>query len=256
MTCFNVNDQQYPLRNLFILDSGSTTHICNNIERMTNLRAPMPGDYIWAGNTRVWIQGYGTVQVRTKGYHAEQSIQLNNVALCPDILCNLVSFRLLRQQGIWWDNKSEPTMLRRQDESVVAILVEVCDQWVVEAQQGQAAFYVHTSSRTTRAVQKVTAILWHKRLGHPGPAAIEHLVHQSEGVRIKGVTTVKCDACGRAKLKRQIRRTPRINDEGLGEQIALDFHSYEEGSSTKEKSQLLIVNRYSMYTWDLYFKDN
>ncbi len=212
---------------------------------MEDLRAPMPGDCIWAGNTQVWIQGYGTVRVKAKGQRGEQIIQLNNVALCPDILCNLVSFRLLRQQGIWWDNKSEPTTLRRQDNSVVAILVEICDQWVIEAQRGQATFYVHTSSKTNRAVQKVTAMLWHKRLGHPGPAAIEHLVHHSEGVRIKGVTTVECNACGRAKSRRQIRRAPRINDEGPGERIAIDFHSYEEGSSTKEKSQLLIVDRYS-----------
>lgn len=99
-------------------------------------------------------------------------------------------------------------------------------------------------------------MVWHKRLGHPGPAAIEHLVHHSQGVRIKGITTVECDACGRSKSRRQIRRAPRINDEGPGERIALDFHSYEEGSSTKEKSQLLILDRYSRYTWDFYFKDN
>ena len=147
-------------------------------------------------------------------------------------------------------------MLRRRNNSIVAILTEIYDQWVIERQHDQASFYVRTDSKTKRANQKATAILWHKRLGHPGPAAIEHLVHQSEGVRIKGVTTVECDACGRAKSRRQIRRTPRPNDEGPGGRIALDFHSYEEGSSTKEKSQLLIMDRYSRYTWDLYFKDN
>jgi hypothetical protein len=216
----------------------------------------MPGDSIWAGNTQVWIQGYGTVRVRAESQHGQTIIQLHNVALCPDILCNLVSFRLLRQQGIWWDNKCEPTMLRKRDDSIIANLFEICDQWVIERQSDHTAFYVHTSSKTKRATQSGTAILWHKRLGHPGPAAIEHLVHQSEGVKIKGTTTVECDACGRAKSKRQIRRTPRVNNDGPGERIALDFHSYEEGSSTKEKSQLLIVDRYSRYTWDLYLKDN
>ena len=93
-------------------------------------------------------------------------------------------------------------MLRRQDDSIVAILTEMHQQWVVDLQHGHAAFYVRTSSKTPRAVQKTSATLWHKRLGHPGPSAIEHLVHQSQGVRIKGVTTVECNVCGRAKSRR------------------------------------------------------
>jgi hypothetical protein len=99
-------------------------------------------------------------------------------------------------------------------------------------------------------------MVWHKRLGHPGPSAIEHLVQQSEGVKIVGITTVQCDACGRSKSKRQIRRAPRLNDEGPGERIAIDFHEYEEGSFTKEKSQMLVTCRNSRYVWDFYFKDN
>jgi hypothetical protein len=204
----------------------------------------------------VRIQGYGTVRIRARTLSGEHVITLHDVALCPDILCNLVSFRLLRQQGIWWDNRSEPTTLRQSDGSIIAILSEVCDQWVIEGALDGATFFARTNSRTERAVQNRSAILWHKRLGHPGPAAIEHLVYQSEGVRIKGVTTVECDACGRAKSRRQIRRSPRRSDEGPGERIALDFHSYEEHSSTKEKSQMLIIDQYSRYTWDLYFKDN
>lgn len=81
-------------------------------------------------------------------------------------------------------------------------------------------------------------------MGHPGPGTLEQLVQQSEGVRIKGITTVQCDACGKAKSKRQVRRTLRQIDEGPGERIAIDFHAYEEGSSTKEKSQMLIIDRF------------
>ncbi|KAI0569423.1 gag-pre-integrs domain-containing protein, partial [Pyrenophora tritici-repentis] len=111
-------------------------------------------------------------------------------------------------------------------------------------------------SQAKRSPQKATAILWHKRLGHPEPSAIEHLLQQSEGAKIKGITTVQCDACGRSKSKRQIRRAPRLNDEGPSERIAIDFHEYEAGSFTKERSQILITCRNSRYTWDFYFKDN
>jgi hypothetical protein len=82
-------------------------------------------------------------------------------------------------------------------------------------------------------------------MGHPGPAVIEHLVQQSKGVRIKGITTVQCNACRQAKTKRQISQAPRQNDEGPSKRIAIDFYSYKEGSFTKEKSQLLATNCYS-----------
>ena len=193
-----------------------------------------------------------------RGPYGPTRLVLKDVAWCPEILCNLVSFRLLRQQGVWWDNKNEPTTLKRRDDSTIACLKEAHGQWILEQQDTiQAVFHTRTiNSRAKRAPQKANAMRWHKRMGHPGPAAIEHLVQQSEGVRIKGVTTVKCDACGRAKTKRQIRRASRSNYEGPGERLAIDFHSYEEGSSTKEKSQMLVTDRYSGILWDFYSKDN
>ena len=146
------------------------------------------------------------------------------------------------------------------DSSVIAELQELYGQWVIEYRPDPTvpvALATHKfNSRTSRPSQKADALRWHKRMGHPGPSALEHLVQQSEGVRIKGITTVKCDACGKAKSKRQVRRSPRQIDEGPGERIAVDFHAYEDGSSTKERSQMLIIDRFSGLMWDFYFKDN
>lgn len=93
-------------------------------------------------------------------------------------------------------------------------------------------------------------------MGHPGPHALEHLVHYSEGVKIVGLLTVDCNACGRLKSKRLIRRAPREIHEGPGERVAINFHDYEDGSSTKEKTQMLIVCRATGFLWDFYLKDH
>jgi hypothetical protein len=66
---------------------------------------------------------------------------------------------------------------------------------------------------------------------------------------------VECNSCGRAKIRRQISRAPRINEQGPGERLAIDFHSYET-SYNKEKSQMLITDRFSGLQWDFYFTDN
>jgi hypothetical protein len=81
-------------------------------------------------------------------------------------------------------------------------------------------------------------------------------VQHAEGVKIKGITTVECNACGRAKAKRQISRIPRLNDEGPRERLSIDFHSYEDQSISKEKSQMLLGCRFTGMQWDLYFRDN
>lgn len=128
-TSFNTaersNPNTYPLRNLAILDSGTTCHIFNDVDRFVALWPPRPGDFIWAGNTQVWIQGYGSVHVRLKSTRGNSTIRLDNVALCPDLLCNLVSFRLLRRQGLWWDTKSEPTAIKQAVDTVIAELQEL-----------------------------------------------------------------------------------------------------------------------------------
>jgi hypothetical protein len=51
------------------------------------------------------------------GCKATRLLHLYDVAYCPDLHCNLVSFRILRQQGLWWDTKSNPTVLRRRNDA-------------------------------------------------------------------------------------------------------------------------------------------
>ena len=70
------------------------------------------------------------------------------------------------------------------------------------------------------------AIRWHNRLGYPGPSALEHLMNTSQGVGLRGPTTVECDACGLSKIRRKERRTQREIQEGEGERIAVDFYNY------------------------------
>lgn len=243
----------------------------------------MPGDFVWAGNSKIWIKGYGSVQLQLRGPKGLRLLRISDVAYCPDLLCNIVSFHRLRNQGFWWETRNDPTTLRRQDGSILCELELIYNQWVLEYHEKAKAVAVATlgggrggsaatplqsgnghgngtsATRgriTKRPPRKADATRWHKRLGHPGPGALEHLVQQTEGVRLTGITTVQCDACGRAKSKRQIRRIPRLHEDGPGERIAIDFHDYEQGSITKEKSQMLITDRYSGFMWDLYFKDN
>jgi hypothetical protein len=91
----------YPLRDSFILDSGTTCHIVNLTDQIFDFRLPQPGDYIQTGNSKSWVKGYRSHPLTLTNGTKTTTIILQDVAICPDLLCNLVSFQLLQQEGIW-----------------------------------------------------------------------------------------------------------------------------------------------------------
>ncbi|KAI7772911.1 hypothetical protein LA080_013431 [Diaporthe eres] len=133
---------------------------------------------------------------------------------------------------------------------------DIHGQYVIEhpIHEPKATFSAWRKKHTTFTKRKPLtseALLWHGRLGHPGPRALEHLVNTSQGVRIRGPTTIKCEACALAKITRQIRRLLREILKREGKRIALDFHDYEPGIHGYN-SQLLLTCRVSGYIWDYY----
>lgn len=252
------------MKNSAILDSGTTIHIFNEITRFLDFRTAPDGDFVWAGDSRVPILGYGDVDVQVLGPKGKmQVLRLYDVAYCENFAANLVSFRQLRNQGYWWDNRPRYNCLRRADDTVVANLREYHNQFVLEYipddhPYTRMAFYIRRNkfnSCTERRPANGDAMRWHLRLGHPGPQALEHLVNASKGVRLSKIKTVNCDACGMAKAKRRIRREPREFKEEPGIQLALDFHDYEMGYGNY-KCLLLITDRWSGNSWDYYLTDH
>ena len=52
---------------------------------------------------------------------------------------------------------------------------------------------------------------------------------------------VECDACGKSKIKRQIRRALRDLHKGLGHRLAIDFHDFNSGRGLT--SLILVTDR-------------
>jgi hypothetical protein len=255
----------YPLKNSTILDSGTTLHIFNNLLRLMNFRKAPDGDFVWAGDNKVRILGYGEVYIKVKPPHSKPRIlRLQDVAYCENFACNLVSLRVLQSQGYWWNTRQGH--LYNANGEVAAVVEDLHNQYVLEylpLNTPNAALIARRNefnSYTKRRPLLSEPMKWHLRLGHPGPEALERLVNYSHGARIKGrtsikgVPTYKCDGCGLAKARRQIRRQPREFSEGIGERLALDRHDFEQ-DDRGFRSLLLVTDRWSGYAFDLYLKD-
>ena len=143
----------YPLKNSAILDSGTTLHIFNQISRFLNFRAAPEGDFVWAGDHKIPILGYGEVDIKIKQQiGGTRLMRLYNVALCKGIVCNLVSLCILCQKGYYWDTKPRTTLIRRSDNSVLYSLEEKHNQFVLEHildDIDQAAFFTRRNKFNT-----------------------------------------------------------------------------------------------------------
>jgi hypothetical protein len=191
---------KYPLCHSAILDSGANIHIFNEISRFLRFRVAAPGDFLWAGDTKVRIEGYGDVDIRVRSPQGRTLMRLYNVAYCSNFACNIVSYRKLKLQGLWWNDKPPKNHLETRDGVTVAYVQDIHDQSVLEyipQEMNRATMYARRNkfnSYTRRPPSKAVSEIWHLRLGHAGQHAINHLCHASKGVKIKGLTTVECDS--------------------------------------------------------------
>ncbi|RYP87917.1 hypothetical protein DL769_000369 [Monosporascus sp. CRB-8-3] len=219
----------------------STIHIFNLISRFLNYRTTIQGDGVYAGNSFVPIRGYGDVDVLLQSPDGPRALRLYDVAHCEDFACNLVSLRQLQKKGYWWDNRGINNFIRDKYDQVVATLTDKFDQFVIEdisataTHAALATYRRNVNSWTARPPRTGDGTMWHLRLGHPGPEVIARLRSHTKGVRLKGPTTVECQACGKAKAKRQIRREPREGASRSGQRIAIDFTDFEEDPEKTRK---------------------
>ena len=239
------------------------------IERLGHLQSDLPlsqlpncfiGDYVITGDGEAPILGYGDVDILVDGPNGRRILRLYGAAYCESFAYNLVSLRKMLARGFWWDTRPENNCIRHTDgDEILCSVREAHDQLVLEylpREHSQQAFFARRNnfnSWTKRKPQGADAMTWHLRLGHPGPDALEHLVNSTQGVRIKGITTVECDGCGLGKKCRKVRREPRDIEGGPGTRLAVDFHDFEPDVHGY-KSVMIVTDRWSGYMWDYYME--
>ena len=87
---------------------------------------------LWAGTQKVRILGYGDVDIAVDGPVGKHLLRLHDVAFCEDFACNIVSFRKLKRKGIWWDTRPGQNCLRRADNSILALIKDLHEQFILE----------------------------------------------------------------------------------------------------------------------------
>jgi Reverse transcriptase (RNA-dependent DNA polymerase) len=235
----------YALKDSFILDSGSPSHICNSKDRFESnsfkqLNVPEP---VLTGDDMSYITGYGDVVIRICTPTGEALFLLKEVAYISGFHTNVVAHKRLRKAGYSWDDINN-NILR--DGQIAFYLKERDEQYVIEYNPPKAAF---SASTTPRPPRDADANRWHLRYGHIGQDALERLMSETYGVRIKGQLTISCEACAQATAKRKISRRAanKIASRPLW-RIHFDLFQLTRSSVGFERA-LVIRDEYSGRIW-------
>ena len=97
------NSSDYNLRDSFILDSGATAHVCNSRKRFISFTPATEDDLLYAGNTVIPIEGFGSVDVTVQTPAGPKLIELQNTALISSFHTSVVSLKRIMAKGVYWD---------------------------------------------------------------------------------------------------------------------------------------------------------
>jgi hypothetical protein len=94
----------YELARSTILDLGAMIHVCNDRTRFYNLKECEEDNYLLAGDQRVRIEGFGSVDINVqvgKDTKSVRTITLQETALVSSFHTSVASLKRFIQKGVY-----------------------------------------------------------------------------------------------------------------------------------------------------------
>lgn len=184
----------------WIIDSGSTSHICTDLNLFTEYNPSVQHAVRSANNEVTNALGSGTVQIRIPGEPGEERIlQLSDTLYIPSYASNLISLsRLLNRATISLTEEG--------------LTATIHDAVFFTAKLQDHLFVLDTVNESEDFAALATAAkntsLWHRRLGHASFARTAKASQMVEGLPHINVPSAdndvrKCNVCETSKSHRQ-----------------------------------------------------
>lgn len=223
----------HPLRDSTCYDPCASTDVVNSKELL------VPDSIVPATNDDVILVGDTCVAVQCRGKRVMKHIMhgpdgkntrdlvLEDVAFVPNFHTNIIAANLLYKKGYWFCHLDKtirygPSLTN----NVVVMDIKIMFDLLVAEYKPSCSYSLPSSDAGSCVLSAIKPInrrfrrsnkdplpprsdsadLWHLRAGHLGPEALEKLGQSTRGVRIRGVPTVKCEACAVSKATQVISR--------------------------------------------------
>ena len=200
--CLNVSRyRSIDLRKNWCLDSGATTHLCNDKKSFRNITDSNRGVLNMADSSTSEILGKGTVQFTTKVHGDLKNVSLENASHAPDLRTNLLSVAKITDRGYSVLFKKSLAEVINAKGNTELYAQRIGDLYCVQ-ENGESACAV-SSAKTCKATIEVL----HRRFGHANVKDVSDAVRKGAvtGIQLTNAfTKMDCDVC----LKGKMARTP------------------------------------------------
>ena len=238
--------------NMWIMDSGSTSHMRFNKTGMTNLvQWKVP---ITLGNRQhIYSELKGTFkgQILTeKGVLF--SVTMDDVLYVPDLMMNLFSLtKTLKNTKIGFERINQHLALIIDGNKLIF-------NKEIKGGSGNLLGVDIFPISEDKLVEHATTIISHERLhgqlGHPNSATVTATA-KKYGWKVKKPIDSPCDSCAKAKSKRKkIGKIAKNNATKKGERIFMDISSINVKSKGGNKFWLLLQDEFTDCIWSFFIK--
>ncbi|KAI3281062.1 hypothetical protein DTO002I6_9976 [Penicillium roqueforti] len=242
-----VNEPTRLLRNGvdWILDSGSSWHICSNRELFVTFEMYKPGTAIgWdssAGQQAV-AEGHGDIILPIRKPNGTRYELRVHCVYKPGNKFNLLSLMKIRQdQGIRWN----PDDMVIKDSNQQAIGYTFIAKNVPIIELADEPYPVHHKEGEGLAYVLISAELAHRRLGHAG--SYKGRVNKDKLGCDIGTEHFDCESCGKGKSKKIISRDQQARATKVGQLLHVDLHPVKPKGIGKDNK---IDKEYAMIITD------
>ncbi len=95
---FNITEKENKMKDIWLLDSGSSSHVCCSKRFFTNIESY--NSVIKVGDGReLRVEGKGCVEIPIDNDQKVRNIRIEEVLFVPDIKLNLISIGKLAKKG-------------------------------------------------------------------------------------------------------------------------------------------------------------
>lgn len=179
------------------LDSGATSHMCNNRKAFESLSDGPISEISTAGRNNITSRGVGIIRFNVKLYGNVKQIKLTNVLYVPELRSNLLSVTAMTDKKYEVKFAENKAFIISPNKSLVFTASKRDRMYTVMQMINQEAFNVNDNDSDLRLK------LWHERYGHLNYRDLKELRDKD---RVYGLDLpsksqkLPCEVCDQAKI--------------------------------------------------------
>jgi len=232
-------------RSIWLLDSGSTKHICAYRDYFIELK-PCAIDLNWGKASNLHVKWCGKVNIRL----GNRLISIRDCLYAPEIGLNLLSLGQLVEKGVDVSFKSATCELAKNG-SIIArgTLKRNLVLFRATLASSTTTSKLSESYLANSATSAENSYLWHQRMGHIGSPALRNLAKATTGTTSPIEMPKNCEICIQSKAIAKISYIPMPRASGYLEKVHSDICGpISPETTTKKRYFISFIDDYSRYS--------